>query len=95
MELDGRVLLSEHVYHVCLGHALMTEREEVMGLLLGDSQNSEVRIWTSMTLRRSDKRPDRVEIAPEQLVEAVDCAEQLSQDLRGLHKLERAKRPRP
>lgn len=29
--------------------------------------------------RRSDKRPDRVEIAPEQLVEAVEYAEKLSQ----------------
>lgn len=38
-----------------------------------------MRIWASLTLRRSDKRPDRVEIAPEQLVEAVERAEQLSE----------------
>ncbi|CAL1152042.1 unnamed protein product, partial [Cladocopium goreaui] len=44
-DVDGQVLLSEHVYHatelehlesaleVCLAHALITEREEVMGTL--------------------------------------------------------------
>ncbi|CAE8670327.1 unnamed protein product, partial [Polarella glacialis] len=76
-----RIVVSEQVYRVCLSHAMMTEREEVMGLLLGNVVDNEVRIWTSMTLRRSDKRPDRVEIAPEQLVQAVEAAEQLSKQM--------------
>ncbi|CAE7887213.1 BRCC3 [Symbiodinium microadriaticum] len=77
----GRLLLSEQVYHACLAHALMSENEEIMGLLLGDAEGSEVRIWCSMTLRRSDKQPDRVEIAPEQLVQAVHVADELNKVL--------------
>eukprot|EP00440_Ansanella_granifera_P065251 gb/GFBE01070761.1/.p1 GENE.gb/GFBE01070761.1/~~gb/GFBE01070761.1/.p1 ORF type:complete len:770 (+),score=160.10 gb/GFBE01070761.1/:1-2310(+) len=76
--LDGTVYISDQVYNVCLSHAMMTEREEVMGLLLGDASYRDVRIWTSMTLVRNDKRPDRVEIAPEQLVQAVDAGEKLT-----------------
>ncbi|CAE7630743.1 BRCC3 [Symbiodinium sp. CCMP2592] len=81
MAEGGRLLLSEQVYHACLAHALMSENEEIMGLLLGDVEGSEVRIWCSMTLRRSDKQPDRVEIAPEQLVEAVHVADELNKVL--------------
>eukprot|EP00929_Paragymnodinium_shiwhaense_P032066 TRINITY_DN17845_c0_g1_i1.p1 TRINITY_DN17845_c0_g1~~TRINITY_DN17845_c0_g1_i1.p1 ORF type:complete len:722 (+),score=169.33 TRINITY_DN17845_c0_g1_i1:119-2167(+) len=63
-------------------HALLTEREEVMGLLLGDTtEDSNVDIWASMTLQRSDKQPDRVEISPEQLSEALEFADKLSQDI--------------
>ncbi|CAE6919478.1 BRCC3 [Symbiodinium sp. CCMP2456] len=81
MAEGGRLLLSEQVYHACLAHALMSENEEIMGLLLGDVEGSEVRIWCSMTLRRSDKQPDRVEIAPEQLVQAVHVADELNKVL--------------
>ncbi len=34
------VQLSSDVYFVCLSHALSTEREEVMGLLLGEVRDS-------------------------------------------------------
>merc|ERR1719181_2001059 len=72
----------------------MTEREEVMGLLLGDFSSSsssdaggapsagapaDVSIWSCMTLTRSDKRPDRCEIGPEQLVSATEQAEKMSE----------------
>ena len=96
----------------CLAHALMSENEEIMGLLLGDVEGSEAGIRhqslprarhckagsdmvfndlvprhvgpvklmfdsaeldspvSALPRRRSDKQPDRVEIAPEQLGEA-------------------------
>merc|ERR1740117_2023776 len=63
----------------------MTEREEVMGLLLGDTDGEaagggpvNVSIWSCMTLSRSDKRPDRCEISPEQLVGAAEHAERMT-----------------
>jgi len=83
-----RVKLTHEVYSVCVQHALMTEREEVMGLLLGDkvtagdAAEEEIHIWSSLTLRRSDKRPDRCEISPEQLVQAMDAAEQVTEQVK-------------
>mmetsp|Transcript_74078 Transcript_74078/g.176428 ORF Transcript_74078/g.176428 Transcript_74078/m.176428 type:complete len:641 (+) Transcript_74078:63-1985(+) len=75
------VVLSDAVYRVCVGHALMTEREEVMGLLFGDAVDGEVLIWASQTLHRSDKRPDRCEISPEQLCMAATTAERLTESV--------------
>uniref|UniRef100_A0A7S4W2N6 MPN domain-containing protein n=1 Tax=Alexandrium monilatum TaxID=311494 RepID=A0A7S4W2N6_9DINO len=79
-----QVQVSDEVYQVCLAHALMTEHEEVMGLLLGDAVGANIRIWASLTLQRSDKRADRVEISPEQLVEAAEMAERITKEV-GLH----------
>ncbi|KAH8028263.1 hypothetical protein HPB51_014218 [Rhipicephalus microplus] len=39
-----RVNLSADVYMVCLSHALSTEKEEVMGLLIGEVSAKEFRI---------------------------------------------------
>ncbi|XP_075930857.1 lys-63-specific deubiquitinase BRCC36 [Petromyzon marinus] len=65
--------------HVCLTHALSTEREEVMGLCIGEVDTSEVvHIYSVIILRRSDKRKDRVEISPEQLSAASTEAERLA-----------------
>lgn len=38
MELKrlNKVILSADVYAVCLQHALITEKEEIMGLLIGE-----------------------------------------------------------
>jgi hypothetical protein len=36
----SEVLLSDDVYRICQFHCLVTEREEVMGLLLGD-----IEVW--------------------------------------------------
>lgn len=36
LNMVNSVQLSSDVYLVCLSHALSTEREEVMGLLLGE-----------------------------------------------------------
>ena len=73
------VLISDAAYHHCVSHALITEREEVMGLLLGriSVDNTEAHIFCAETVPRSDKRTDRVEISPEHLVGITERAEQL------------------
>ncbi|XP_050696092.1 lys-63-specific deubiquitinase BRCC36-like isoform X2 [Eriocheir sinensis] len=77
----SQVRLAADAYLVCLHHALTTEKEEVMGLLVGEfSKGKDVvcDIHSAVTLRRSDKRKDRVEISPEMLIEAQQRAEQMS-----------------
>uniref|UniRef100_A0A6I8PJ91 Lys-63-specific deubiquitinase BRCC36 n=1 Tax=Xenopus tropicalis TaxID=8364 RepID=A0A6I8PJ91_XENTR len=68
---------------VCVTHSLSTEREEVMGLCIGEVNVNKaiihqwerlvkiVHIHSVIILRRSDKRKDRVEISPEQLSAAT------------------------
>eukprot|EP01102_Stenamoeba_stenopodia_P018811 TRINITY_DN6963_c0_g1_i3.p1 TRINITY_DN6963_c0_g1~~TRINITY_DN6963_c0_g1_i3.p1 ORF type:complete len:238 (-),score=42.78 TRINITY_DN6963_c0_g1_i3:53-766(-) len=86
------VHLSSHVYMVCVSHAFTTEKEEIMGLLLGDilkevspvtkTRVEVAHIWGLSVLSRSDKRKDRVEISPEQLALVASTeAEQLSEQL--------------
>lgn len=75
------VELEHETYLGCMVHCLTTEREEVMGLLLGeiverDSTMVSI-IRDIIILRRSCKEKDRVEISPEQLVEASQNAEQV------------------
>ncbi|ESP04837.1 hypothetical protein LOTGIDRAFT_177712 [Lottia gigantea] len=76
------VRLVADAYLVCITHALSTEREEVMGLLIGEVDEKQVsHISAVIMLRRSDKRPDRVEISPEQLSDASTKAEMLAKEL--------------
>ncbi|XXG63676.1 hypothetical protein AAC387_Pa05g1807 [Persea americana] len=79
MSLTG-VKISEEVWLTCLTHALSTETEEIMGLLLGDIQysstgNATALIWGASPQTRSDRRKDRVETNPEQLAAASAQAE--------------------
>ncbi|MEE6496553.1 hypothetical protein FKM82_002415 [Ascaphus truei] len=61
---------------VCVTHCLSTEREEVMGLCIGEVDTHRVvHIHSVIILRRSDKRKDRVEISPEQLSAATTEAD--------------------
>ncbi|KAL4239626.1 BRCA1 BRCA2-containing complex [Mactra antiquata] len=76
------VYLESEAYLVCLTHALSTEREEIMGLLIGEIDEQKVsRISAVIVLRRSDKQSDRVEISPEQLSAASTEAERLAVEL--------------
>ncbi|XP_063242777.1 lys-63-specific deubiquitinase BRCC36-like [Bacillus rossius redtenbacheri] len=76
------VCMTSDVYLVCLQHALSTEKEEVMGLLIGEIDSKKtLHISAVVVLRRSDKRKDRVEISPEQLSNAAVHAERLSHEL--------------
>ncbi|XP_050304752.1 lys-63-specific deubiquitinase BRCC36-like [Anthonomus grandis grandis] len=79
-----KVELASDVYAICIQHALITEKQEVMGLLLGEIDEEECisKISACMILHRSDKQPDRVEISPEQLCGASAYAEELASSLR-------------
>ncbi|WZZ05568.1 hypothetical protein YC2023_091489 [Brassica napus] len=77
------VNMSEDVWLTCLTHALSTETEEIMGLLLGDIQYSKngsatAMIWGASPQSRSDRQKDRVETNPEQLAAASAQAEIMS-----------------
>ncbi|KAK9821977.1 hypothetical protein WJX81_000051 [Elliptochloris bilobata] len=79
----ARVTLSADVFLLCVTHALTTEAEEVMGLLLGDiqeepGQGSVSHITNMVPQIRTDRRKDRVEASPEQLAAAASAAEQLT-----------------
>lgn len=81
-----RVEVTRDVLQTCMAHALTTEREEVMGLLLGDIDGDAAggggqvaRVWKLSFQRRVDRRPDRVEISPEQLAAASDEAARWSE----------------
>lgn len=79
----NKVLLSSDVALVCVQHALSTEKEEIMGLLIGEvhDDGALVSIVSSVILRRLDKKPDRVEISEEQLVQATLRAEALAAEV--------------
>ncbi|KAK1163279.1 lys-63-specific deubiquitinase BRCC36 [Acipenser oxyrinchus oxyrinchus] len=63
------VHLESDAFLVCMNHALSTEKEEVMGLCIGEVDTDRIaHIHSVIILRRSDKRKDRVEISPEQLL---------------------------
>ncbi|KAL3618346.1 hypothetical protein CASFOL_038667 [Castilleja foliolosa] len=79
------VKMSEDVWLTCLTHALSTETEEIMGLLLGDIQLSKngsatALIWGALPQPRSDRQKDRVETNPEQLTAASVHAENGNRD---------------
>jgi BRCA1/BRCA2-containing complex subunit 3 len=75
------VFVTKEVYSSCLHHAMTTEKEEIMGLLLGDIDGSTALIWSFIVQVRSDKRKDRVEVSSEQLVQAMSRAEELSKKI--------------
>ncbi|XP_028766333.1 uncharacterized protein LOC114724190 [Neltuma alba] len=82
MSLTG-VKMSEDVWFTCVTHALSTETEEIMGLLLGDIEHSKngnvtALIWGASPQTRSDRRKDRVETNPEQLAAASALAERMT-----------------
>jgi BRCA1/BRCA2-containing complex subunit 3 len=80
-------IINEDVYFICLTHALTTEKEEIMGLLLGDIHYSNIGekgivfIEGVSLFTRSDKKKDRVEISPELLSMASLEAEKISEKI--------------
>uniref|UniRef100_A0A452ZQE9 MPN domain-containing protein n=1 Tax=Aegilops tauschii subsp. strangulata TaxID=200361 RepID=A0A452ZQE9_AEGTS len=73
------VRIGEEVWLTCLSHALTTETEEVMGLLLGDVPSSRggstAVIWGASPQMRCERKKDRVEVNPELLAAASAQAE--------------------
>jgi len=66
-------------FHTCLEHVTFHQGEEMMGLLLGQSAGRVVRFHAPVVLKRKDKRPDRVEISPEDLSLGMKHADDLNQ----------------
>eukprot|EP00040_Diaphanoeca_grandis_P025830 m.143758 g.143758 ORF g.143758 m.143758 type:complete len:263 (+) comp30333_c0_seq2:243-1031(+) len=78
-----KVLLNADVFMVCCSHAFSTEREEIMGLLIGETVTPPqvvAKISHLLILNRVDKRKDRCEISSEQLAAASTHAEQLARE---------------
>lgn len=82
----SRVLLSTNVYFSCLAHAQMSEKEEIMGLLLGNTMQTssglECAIWASCIFPRSVREAERVEIAPEHLAAASTRADEVTEQMK-------------
>ncbi|CAI5506603.1 unnamed protein product [Closterium sp. Naga37s-1] len=80
------VVVSSEVWLTCATHALSTEAEEIMGLLLGDIDYDysgrtpvvSAKIWGAAPQVRADRRKDRVETTPEQLAAASAEADRMS-----------------
>ncbi|KAG0360897.1 BRCA1 BRCA2-containing complex, subunit 3 [Podila minutissima] len=78
----SRVVVQSNVLHILLAHTLSTEKEEIMGMLMGDwvkeGPTEIARVDGVSLLTRSEKRKDRVEIGPEQLILAAVEAEEIT-----------------
>lgn len=72
------VEISRDVLWGCLTHALTTEHEEILGLLLGTIACDVAYITRSQVLSRKVKLKDRVEVGYENLAGASELAEQFS-----------------
>jgi len=72
------VIIPRVVVESMMVHAMTTEREEVMGLLLGKIENNSATVYAIQILQRQDKRKDRVEVSDHQLVEASQVAEKIN-----------------
>lgn len=78
------VKMSVDAYTSCLNHTLLTEAEEVMGILLGRSINNKsdnttiIQIFSTICLSRKCKEKDRVEFDEIQISQASEIAENLS-----------------
>ncbi|KAG0264055.1 BRCA1 BRCA2-containing complex, subunit 3 [Actinomortierella ambigua] len=73
------VIVHSNVLHILFAHAFSTEKEEIMGMLMGDwvqeGSRQVARVDGVSLLTRTEKRKDRVEIGPEQLSMAAIEAE--------------------
>ncbi|KAH8551219.1 JAB1/Mov34/MPN/PAD-1 ubiquitin protease-domain-containing protein [Umbelopsis sp. PMI_123] len=92
MSVLSKVTIAANVFHVIASHAASTEKEEIIGVLLGSwqprnisnpfSRDQSVAVVEAVcVLTRSDKRRDRVEISPVQLHLAVVEAEKIEKEL--------------
>ena len=79
------VNITVDAYSSCLNHALLTESEEVMGLLLGNVQYSNddgliINIFSTICLTRKCKAKDRVEFDEIQISKASEIADMMSKE---------------
>ena len=78
------VKVSTDVYRYAFQHALSTKAEEIMGLLIGEMKKEEnvLEILSFKINLRMDKQPDRVEISPDQMINATEAAEDLAKKVK-------------
>jgi len=79
------VKITVDAYSSCLNHALLTESEEVMGLLLGNVEKAKddnvvIKVFSTICLTRKCKEKDRVEFDEIQIARACDIAEGLKKE---------------
>lgn len=86
----SHIKITSQCARALVSHALTTENEEVLGLLLGyyiekdkDGLGGSVIICSTHILRRHDKRPDRVEVTTSDLSLASQYAESVGLDVVG------------
>jgi len=75
-----KVIITPEVWNACWSHALTTETQEIMGLLIGqkDEMNETVLKLSALKIsKRITKEKDRVEIEPQDMIEASEYAETL------------------
>lgn len=77
--LTKKVKLSSTTLFACMQHCLITDSEEVMGLLFGYAESDQiVQIVGSISLPRKSKESDRVEFDEEKMIIASEYAEYLN-----------------
>jgi len=87
MSGQTEVKLANDVYRCCFHHALSSQAEEVMGILIGEkiSEKDGTTVIEVSALRivpRLDKRKDRVEISDDQIIKTTQVAEDLALKLK-------------
>lgn len=75
------VRITTDAFASCLSHALVTDGEEVMGLLLGNVEGgSVINIFSTICLTRKCKQKDRVEFDEIQISRASEIADALEKE---------------
>jgi len=77
------VRITVDAYSSCLNHALVTDSEEVMGLLLGNVENGNIiNIFSTICMTRKCKQKDRVEFDEIQISQATEISDMLEKELK-------------
>jgi BRCA1/BRCA2-containing complex subunit 3 len=78
------VRITVDAYSSCMNHALLTDSEEVMGLLLGNVEHKDtgmiINIFSTLCLSRKCKEKDRVEFDEIQVSKASEIADQIEKE---------------
>ncbi len=78
------IKISNHAFITGLYHSLLTDEEEIMGLLIGISTNQNINkeqsihVLSTISLNRNCKEKDRVEFDEIKLAEAIQYTEELN-----------------
>ena len=79
-----KVIITPGVMSACWAHALTTEKEEIMGLLIGKMEEDTLVLSAMKVIRRLTKQKDRVEFDNRDLIAGSEFAESLPDSVRVL-----------